>query len=313
MLLEQQIQKAHKLYTDENYKEALSIYDNIFSKITNPSLELVKKYAVCLQERLRYMESMKLTLELLEQKPDDTSMLLNYCICLGKQNRHKEALQQYEKILSIDSKFINQLGYYAYLLERTGNNEKADYYYKKALAHEPQNLWYTSHYAFFLQKNKRYKDSEFYYKKAIESDTNNTWLVKRYAFFIAEMRGKEFAYSYYDDLIKKDPHNYNYFINMVELALIFQDEDKAFEYLDKADKLEKPLVMDIILLFYKGTYFVFKKDYEKVKTILGDMSLLRKEYKSYIHRDLTDLNNFIEKNLNSNQRYEYSNILVSLN
>lgn len=313
MLLEQQLQIAHELYIGENYKEALPIYDEVFGKTADPSLDLVKEYAVCLQERLRYAESIELTNRVLQENPNDTGMLLNYCICLGKQNRHKEALEKYEKILLIDRDFLNQIGYYAYLLERTGNNEKADLYYKRALKSEPENLWYASHYAFFLQKVKRCEEAELYYIKAIKSDPENTWLIKRYAFFINEMKGKNDVYSYYESLIRQDSLNYNYYINMAEAAIVFKDQERAKELLDKADKVEKPLVMKLILLFYWGVYFISVENYENVKNTVEKIELLRKNYNSYIHRDLIDLNSYIDKNFSDTQKEQYKAVMNSLN
>ncbi len=313
MLLEQQLHKAHKLYNEGNYKEALVIYDEAFCKVALPSTDLVKEYASCLQERLRYAESIELTNKVLQENPNDSSMLLNLCICLGKQNKHRDALRQYEKILLTEKDYTDQIGYYAYLLERTGNIEKADIYYKKALEFEPENLWYISHYAFFLQKIKRYEQSEFYYKKAIESDPENTWLIKRYAFFINEMRGKIDVYSYYDNLIMKEPSNYNYHINMAEATIIFKDGEKARKHLEKADKLDKPLVMELILLFYWGVYFIYIEDYKNLGSAKKKISIQRENYKSYIHRDLIDLGSFIDSNFSDIQKEQYNDLLISLN
>lgn len=308
MNYEKELLKAHKKYEEKKYEEAVLIYDNLFCKISNPTINLIKEYAICLQKRLRYEESLKLTDIVLLKNPNDADMLLNYCICLGKQNKHAEALELYERILKFNEKYRIQIGYYAYLLGRTGNYEKADYYYKIALEYESQNLWYISHYAFFLQKLKRYREAEMYYKKAIKNDSNNSWLIKRYAFFIYEMSGKDSAYLYYKDLITRDLSNYNYYINAAELAIISNDKDIAFRFLCKTDKLDKPLVIEIILLFYWGVYFICKKEYEKLNDSIKEMSLLRKNYTSYIDRDLTDLEEYVNNNFDKFQRKLYITI-----
>ncbi len=307
---EKELLNANKEYEKKNYKEALLIYDNLFYKISDPSIKLIKKYAICLQKKLRYQESIKLIKLVLEKKPRDTDMHLNHCICLGKQNKHLEALEVYERILKIDDKFRIQIGYYAYLLGRTGNNEKAEYYYKLALEYEPENLWYISHYAFFLQRLKRYSEAEMYYKKAIENDSENTWLIKRYAFFLYETSGKDSAYLYYDELIKKDPLNYSYYINAAELALIVDDEDIAFKFLCNAHELHKPLVIEVVSLFYLGVYFICKKEYEKLDDLIKQLSILRKENTSYIDRDLTDLDTYINDNFDHSQSEMYITIKI---
>ena len=82
---------AKKLLNQKKYKEALTMYDSIYERDKNQSLDFLKEYAWCLQERLRYRESIELTQKILLQAPRDTDALLNYTICLGKQNFHKEA------------------------------------------------------------------------------------------------------------------------------------------------------------------------------------------------------------------------------
>ncbi len=313
MIFEKELKEADEFISAKKYKDALLIYDGIVNKISNPPADLMKKYAICLQERLRYSESLKITDDLLNKNPDDTDMLLNRCICLGKQDKHKEAISQYEKILEIDKNYLKQIGYYAYLLERTDSSEKAEYYYKLAIEYEPDNLWYISHFAFFLQKLKRYSEAEVYYNEAIKRDSENTWLIKRYVIFISLMKGKEAAYLYYDNLIKGEPTNCNYYINLSELAIINDDRKKALELLDKADGFEKPLVMELILLFYRGVYFASEEDYESLDNTIEKIGILRPKYLSYIHRDFTDLNRYINTRFNDRQLIAYKRIMNSLN
>jgi hypothetical protein len=100
---------------------------------------------------------------------------------------------------------------------------------------------------------------------------------------------------------------------MAEAALIFKDGEKARELLEKSDKLEKPLVMELILLFYWGMYFIYTENYKDVENTKEKIASLRQNYKSYIHRDLIDLNSFMDRNFSNFQKEQYKDLLNSLN
>lgn len=304
---------AQNLLNSGNYKEALSIYDRCYPIFLEKFMEVKREYAICLQERLRYFESIKLTEELLNNNPNDTEMLLNYCICLGKQNKFLEAIEFYKKILSIDKNFKKQQGYYAYLLERTNQIEDAKMVYKLAVDNEPNNVWYLSHYAFFLQKIKEYEQADKYFREALDRDGKNTWLLKRYSYFLIEAKGKEEGTKYYENILKEEKENYNHYINMAEIYLISKDFNKIKKLLEEAETIEKPIVMQIVLLFYWGVYHISQEEYEEYNKKMEKMVDLKKKYKSYIHRDFIDLNTFVECNLNDKQKKSYADILEKLN
>lgn len=96
---------------------------------------------------------------------------------------------------------------------------------------------------------------------ALNKDKNSSWVSKRYAYFLKELKGKEKAYSYYEQLFVENPYNYNYYINAAELAFISNDIEKSLRYLEKANSINKPKVMEIILRFYWAIYYIalFKK------------------------------------------------------
>ena len=296
---------AHTYYLQKDYKKALSIYDEVVRKVADPSVEILKEYALCLQKVMRYEESIKLTEKMLKNEHIDTDMLLNMCICWGKLGSYEKALDFYNRILKIDKNYKIQIGYYAYLLGRNGEIEKSDYFYNLAMKYEPDNMWYVSHYAFFLQTLKKYSEAERYYKKAIENDADNSWILKRYMYLICEMNGIEAAYSFCDDLIKCDLSNYNYYINAAELAIVTNNRKLAFNYLNRTEKLNKPLVIEIILLFYWGVYYICIRKYEKLEEIIGKLQCLRKNHAGFIHRDLTDLEIYIKRYMDDFQRMQY--------
>lgn len=252
-------------------------------------------------------------LELLNKNNNDTELMLNYVICLGKQGKHQDALREYEKIFEIDQNFKVQIGYYAYLLERNGLFDKADKYYRIALTTDPDNIWYISHYAFYLHKARRYQESQTFFQKALQLEPDNTWTIKRYVFLIYNMQGKEAAYSYYQGLIQTNPQNSNYYINLAELCIIAGEPNKAITYLNQAQKIKKPLVMEIINLFYLAVYFISQNNYLKLENILEQIRNTAKGYSSYIHRDFTDLGEYIANHYDLEQQKKYDELLYVLN
>lgn len=299
---------AHEYYREQDYKNCLKVYDILFhNKGEQLSIGNLKEYAISLQKNMRYFESIEIARKILDKKRVDIDIFLNMCICLGKIGKYSDALEYYNKILKINKNYNIQIGYYAYLLGQVGKNEMADFYYKIAIDIEPDNAWYISHYAFFLQRIKEYSRSEYYYKVALNKDKNNSWVSKRYAYFLKELKGKEKAYSYYDQLFVENPYNYNYYINAAELAFISNDIEKSLRYLEKANSINKPKVMEIILRFYWAIYYILSddlKDFEKEALALKS---LRRQYTEFIHRDLTDLSFYISNNLSEikKQKYEY--------
>ena len=307
------LETAHQLFLDKKYREALEVYDEVYKKNKNIRDNLIKEYAICLQERLRYKESINLSLELLDKNNNDTELMLNYVICLGKQGKHQDALREYEKIFEVDKTFKEQIGYYAYLLERNGLFDKADKYYLIALTSEPDNIWYISHYALYLHKAKRYQESQMYFQKALQLEPDNTWAIKRYAFLINDMQGKEVAYSYYQSLIQANPQNSNFLINLAELCIVAGEPSKAITYLNQVQIIKKPLIMEIINHFYLAVYFISQKNYLKLKNVLEQIRNTTKEYSSYIHRDFTDLGEYITNHYNLEQQRKYKELLYILN
>jgi tetratricopeptide (TPR) repeat protein len=301
---------AKELFNQKKYKEAVIIYDSIYERDKNQTLDFLKEYAWCLQERLRYRESIELTLKILQQAPKDTDALLNYTICLGKQNFHKEAAEQYEKILEIDGNFSREIGYYGYLLERLGKLKEARKYYQRGLEIEPDNNWYISHYALCLQKSKQYPEAVRYFRKSLEKEPKNTWLIKRFAMLKQEVDGKDAAYRYYEDLLPQYPGNTNLYINYAELTILNNDPDKALELLKRAETIEKVLVMEIIYSFYIGFCCLIKEDYSQVEKYIEVISEKVKSYKSYIHRDFTDIEAHVEGAFNSRQKSLYEKLLT---
>ena len=298
---------AHEYYREQDYKNCLKVYDILFNKGEQLSIGNLKEYAISLQKNMRYFESIEIARKILDKKRVDIDIFLNMCICLGKIGKYSDALEYYNKILKINKNYNIQIGYYAYLLGQVGKNEMADFYYKIAIDIEPDNAWYISHYAFFLQRIKEYSRSEYYYKVALNKDKNSSWVSKRYAYFLKELKGKEKAYSYYEQLFVENPYNYNYYINAAELAFISNDIEKSLRYLEKANSINKPKVMEIILRFYWAIYYILSddlKDFEKEALALKS---LRRQYTEFIHRDLTDLSFYISNNLSEikKQKYEY--------
>lgn len=160
----------------------------------------------------------------------------------------------------------------------------------------------------FSSKNKNeYSRSEYYYKIALNKDKNNSWLSKRYAYFLKELKGKEKAYSYYEQLFCENPYNYNYYINAAELAFISNDIEESLRYLEKANSINKPKVMEIILRFYWAIYYILSDDLKEFEKETLALKSLRRQYTGFIHRDLTDLSFYISNNLNEikKQKYEY--------
>lgn len=297
--------RAHKEYMNKNFKNALLIYDDLFTKTSCMNANFFKEYAICLKMDLRYEKSKEIADQILLENPKDTELLLNNCICLGKLNNHDEAIKYYEEILKIDATYNIELGYYAYLLERTGKDDMADHYYKVAIELEPENNWYISHYAYFLQKLKRYCEAATYYKRGIDNDFSNSWLLKRYAYFLYETKGKESAYCYYRELIEKNNSNSNYYINAAELAIVYDDQAAAFSFLSKSNLFNKPMDTRILGLFYWGVYYICMMDYEAVDKIADQIYLLRQMHFDFIHRDFSDLNLYIKNNCNRIQKERY--------
>ena len=300
---------ARGFFIQKKYKEALIIYDSIYERDRNQPLDFLKEYAWCLQERLRYRESIELTQKILRQAPRDTDALLNYTICLGKQNFHQEAAEQYRKILEIDGNFSREIGYYGYLLERLGKIKEAPKYYQRGLEIEPDNNWYISHYALCLQKLKQYPEADRYFRKSLEQEPKNTWLIKRFAMLKQEVEGKDAAYRYYEDLLRRDPGNTNLYINYAELTILNNDPDRALELLKSAGTLEKVLVMEIVYSFYIGLCCLITGDYAKVEKYIEVISEKVKNYKNYIHRDFTEIEAYIERTCNSRQKSLYKKLL----
>ncbi len=300
-----EIMRAHDYYTQKKYSEALMLYDGLINKMRSFPKVFQKEYAICLQKSMRYKEGALITKNILKSEPEDTDMLLNMCICLGKLGKHKAALVYYNRILKIDRTYITEIGYYAYLLGKTKKLKKADHYYRFALKKEPDNAWYISHYAFFLQEQKKYQEAEVYFKTAMDKEPKNSWVLKRYVYFLYETKGKDAAYSYCDKLIKNDSLNCNIYINSAELAIVLSDADRVLALLNAAEQLENPLVIDVILLFYWTVYYLCNRDYEKVEENVEKLLKKRKEYTGYIHRDFTDLENYISKKNNFYQRIQY--------
>lgn len=299
---------AHACYLQKDYKRSLLIYDEAIDKVTNPPIEFLKEYANCLLKAMRYKESIKVTNKILKNECTDTDILLNMCICLGKLGSYKKALDYYDRILKIDENYKIQIGYYAYLLGRNGEIEKADFYYNLAMQYEPDNMWYVSHYAFFLQTLKKYTEAEIYYKKAIENDVSNSWLLKRYIYFTYEVNGIEAAYSFCNNLIKSNLSNYNYYINAAEFSIVTNNTEVAFKYLQATEKLYKSPIIEVIVLFYWGVYYICNKKYKKLEDVIEKLQCLRKNHAGHIHRDFTDLEMYVNRNMDKFQRKQYLTI-----
>lgn len=301
--------QAAALTGEERFKEALVIFDEIKDQVEDPSTEFKRHHAQCLQERLRYDESMALLSDILAGDADDTEALLIRTFCHGKQNKHAEAIADYERILELDGSFSKQIGYYAYLLERTGRLEDADQYYLKGLEAHPDDLWYLGHYAFYLHKVKRYDESADYFERTIAKNTKNTWAIKRYAYLKRDKDGLDAASAYYDQLIGDEPDNVNHYLNYAELLILGGKGDVAEPLLETALTLDKPLVLEVIAQFYMAFYYLSVKDYVAVNTHYSKIIELVKGVESYIHRDYTDIAGYVETNFDPQQTELYGLIL----
>ncbi|MBD3315735.1 MAG: tetratricopeptide repeat protein [Chitinivibrionales bacterium] len=303
---------AYSLYAKGEYKSALQLYDEKQKMGGSSSLngEHRLAYAWCLQERLRYAESMVLTKKILQENPTDATALVNYAICLGKQNSHREALTYFDKILDSDPKYVPRIGYYAYLLERTGDFEKAAIYYKKALDLEPDNLWYISHYAFFLHKARKLEDSEKWFKKTLELSPENTWVIKRYVYLLRDLYGDGKANAYYEELINTDSANANHYINYAELKILQGYHAEAGRILQEATSLNNPLVISIIIRVYLTTLSILQDD-GQVDESLKKLRESAQRYGNYIHRDYTDLKNYMRINANDMRNALFDDVLLT--
>jgi tetratricopeptide (TPR) repeat protein len=125
-----------------------------------------------------------------------------------------------------------------------------------------------------------------------------------------EVDGKDAAYRYYEDLLPQYPGNTNLYINYAELTILNNDPDKALELLKRAETIEKVLVMEIIYSFYIGFCCLIKEDYSQVEKYIEVISEKVKSYKSYIHRDFTDIEAHVEGAFNSRQKSLYKKLLT---
>lgn len=298
------LSEAEKHYKNKEFVEALILYKEI---LRNKAF-LLKKYAICLKECMDYQEGIVFGEAFIKINPTDTDILLNTCICCGKSGLHIKALEYYKKILEINPEYSEEIGYYAYLLGKTGNCIKADEVYRKAINSEPENVWYISHYAVFLEENKKYNAAKPYYELALEKSPKNTWIIKKYAHFLYKLDGKERSYKYYSLLIKEEPTNWNYYVNFAELAIIYGDEKKAFDLLTKSENLEQTLVKRMVISFYWSVYFILLKSQTELENEADKLSLYRKEYNGFFHRDFDDLEKYFLPQLDEKQEENFKRI-----
>ena len=301
--------EAEKYYKNKDFAEALTLYKEILRN----KASLLKKYAICLKECMAYQEGIvfgEAYIKIID--PIDTDILLNTCICCGKIGLYIKALEYYKKILEINPEYSEEIGYYAYLLGRTGYYIQADELYRKAINREPENVWYISHYAVFLEENKKYNAAKLYYELALEKNHKNTWIIKKYAHFLYKLEGEERSYKYYTLLIEEEPTNWNYYVNFAELAIICGDEKKVFDLLKKSEKLKQTLEKRMVISFYWCVYFILSKKQTDLKNEVAKLSLYRKEYNGFFHRDFDNLEKDFLPQLDARQKENFkyiSNIL----
>jgi len=307
---ERQVEEAKKLFKDCEYKEALVIYDELFAdKSLKNSKDDWKEYMVCLRERLRYHDSIKIAESILEKYKNDEDALLNLCICNGKQQRHREAIDFYEQILKEIPEYKKNIGYYAYLNDRVGDVERAEQKYQESFLYEPDNIWNISHYAMLLQKIGKNEKAITIYEKAIKETPKDTWLIKKFLILYGEINGKEKVYDYYKKLIEQDQKNYNLYINFAEYALSNQDINTAKKILSLIKIENVPLVLQIILGFYHCFIYIIKENNSCFSEGIKVMQSKREQYNAYIHRDFSALEDYTSKYFNNVQKIRFKELL----
>lgn len=299
---------ANKYFENKDFLKAQPLYKEALESKAKDILCVLKKYAICLKENLLYNEAIEYGKKYLEIVPCDIDVLLNTCISYGKIGQYDQALGYYKRILRINNKYTFQIGYYAYLLGKTGNIVEADENYKKAIENDPQNVWYISHYALFLEETNKYHIAKKYYEVALEMEPHNTWIIKRYAICLTKIGGKIAGYSYYTTLIEKDSLNWNYYVNYAELAILSEDASLMLNILNKSKTLNYSSIAKIIFSFYWCVYFIYLKKQNELDEEIEKLIAYRADYHGFLHRDLIDLEAYVNSKMDASQKNNFQYI-----
>ena len=131
------LELAYQFIEEENYDDALSIYDKILQNEPNNISALIDK-GVTLQNLGKFKKAIILFDKVIELSPKNIDAILNKGTCFHSQKKYMEAIDCYDQVLKLDKKCAFAFAYKGLSLGESGNLEYAIKYFKKALSIDKQ-------------------------------------------------------------------------------------------------------------------------------------------------------------------------------
>ena len=131
--IDEMLLRAYEFVEDDNYSDALKLYDLILKEEPDNINALVDKGAT-LQNMGKIKQALSLYDKILDISPNNLDALLNKGAVLHSDQKYLQAIECYDKALKVDKRCAMALAYKGLSLGEMGELQNAIKYFKKALS-----------------------------------------------------------------------------------------------------------------------------------------------------------------------------------
>ena len=135
--IEKMLSQAYEYVEDENYDDAIRIYDIVLKQEPQNVSALIDK-GVTLQNIGKLSLAIKSYDKALSESPDNIDALVNKGSALHSSEKYSQAIECYDAALKIDKKCAMALAYKGLSLGEMGELQNAIKHFKKALSIDSQ-------------------------------------------------------------------------------------------------------------------------------------------------------------------------------
>lgn len=285
------IKEAKKNLRNDNFKEALHIYEEAF-KIKTILKDYIM-YACILIDTNELSKAEKIFKELSEQF-DFYEIYYSLGVIYEKTNRKYDALIQYQKTVEIEPNFDQAhfaLGYiYDEISEDNKENidsenmVKAIEHYQEVLRLDEQNYWANINLGSIYERNDNNEQALIYFKKAYEIDNKKEMVCYNLGVAYYKLKKYDEALNYYlEELHKEKPFISTYYNLGILYKDGFKDYEKAKYYYLKALEINKE---DYNVWYNLGCIHCLEKKYNEAFDCFKYIYYKNKKYLGYIDTDI---------------------------
>jgi|GEM_PF-2358219 len=233
------IHLAHCYSKNNDIRNEIIIRNTLIIKDPNNETNLCRLYHIYQKIEKNFTNSLNIANRLITIDNNNPDYLNYRGVAYKELGEYEDALEDYNKAINIDSEnamFYNNRANSFYILEE---NELALLDWTKAISLNPENEDYYCNRAGFLSNMDQYKKAVEDYDKLISiNNKKGDYFLDRATCNLSISRYSEalFDIRQAEKLGVKKSHIYHKYSNYYRLTNNF---DKAFEYIEKAEKLER--------------------------------------------------------------------------